>query len=42
LRWASVQNLAYRSLDFPLTTVKCFAGRREEEKPAHKKLQSKA
>jgi hypothetical protein len=30
------------SLDFPLTAVNSFAGRREEEKSAHKKLQNKS
>jgi hypothetical protein len=32
----------HRSLDFPLTAVNGFTRRREEEEPAHKKLQSKA
>jgi hypothetical protein len=39
---ASVWNPAHRSLDFPLTVINGFAGRREEEEHAHKMLQSKA
>jgi hypothetical protein len=35
---ASVQNPAHRSLDFPLTNVNGFAGRREGEEHAHKKI----
>jgi hypothetical protein len=29
LRWASVRNPAHRSLDFPLTTVNGFAGKKK-------------
>jgi hypothetical protein len=35
-------NPVHRSLDFPLTVINGFTERREEEEPAHKKLQSKA
>jgi hypothetical protein len=42
LATGSVWNPAHRSLDFPLTVINGFARRREEEEPAHKKLQSKA
>jgi hypothetical protein len=38
LRRGSVRNSTHRSLDFPPTVVNGFAGRREEEELAHKKL----
>jgi hypothetical protein len=39
---ALVRNPTHRSLDFTLTAINGITGRREEEEPAHKKLQSKA